>query len=122
MTAINITGSQVGLLSNLLDGAALRHRVIANNIANINTPGFRQLSVSFEDALAQALDRGNMDKALQMQPQIVFGVGGATRLDGNNVDIDLEMGDLAKNTLFFRTVNQVLANQLGILRSAITGQ
>jgi flagellar basal-body rod protein FlgB len=122
MTAINITGSQVGLLSNLLDGAALRHRVIANNIANINTPGFRQLSVSFEDALAQALDRGNMDKALQMQPQVVFGAGGATRLDGNNVDIDLEMGDLAKNTLFFRTVNQVLANQLGILRSAITGQ
>lgn len=106
----------------MLDVAALRHQVIANNIANINTPGFRQLSVSFEDALDKALTKGNMAEIQRVGPKIVEGLGGATRLDGNNVDVDLEMGDLAKNTLFFRTINQALANQLGILRIAISGR
>ena len=43
----------IDVLSRVLDTAALRHRVIAQNVANVNTPGYRRLEVTFEDELAK---------------------------------------------------------------------
>src|ERR1700682_507083 len=45
-------GQTVGMLKNAMDGASTAHGVIANNIANVNTPNFRRADVSFKDALA----------------------------------------------------------------------
>ena len=122
---MDVTGSQVDVLARLLDVASLRHGVIAQNVANINTPAYRQQEVGFEDKLRRALERGDpaaVASALRAEPQVGEGVGGADRLDGNNVDIDQEMGALTKNTLLYRLYGQVLASQLGQLRSAIVGQ
>src|SRR5438270_3040004 len=47
-------GQTVGMLKNAMDGAGTAHAVIANNIANVNTPDFRRSDVSFKDALAAA--------------------------------------------------------------------
>jgi flagellar basal body rod protein FlgB len=55
-------------------------------------------------------------------PQVVLGAGGAERADGNNVDIDLEVGRLQKNSLYFRVYTQLLATQLAQFRSAIAGR
>ena len=48
------------VLSSALDGLSLRQRVIADNIANVDTPGFRATSVDFESSLAAAIDNGEM--------------------------------------------------------------
>jgi flagellar basal-body rod protein FlgB len=109
-------------LSRLLDVADLRHRVLAHNVANVNTPGYRRLEVTFEDALAQRLAQGDPRAALAIKPEVVEGRGGIERVDGNNVDLDIEMGHLNKNTLLFRTLAQVLAVKLAALRSAISGR
>jgi flagellar basal-body rod protein FlgB len=116
---MNVIGSQVDLLAKMLDVSDLRHKVLAQNVANVNTPGYHQLDVSFEDAFGRALSSG---RGLQVKPDIVQGKGGTERADGNNVDIDGEMGRLAKNTTLYKTYAQILAVQLAMMRSAIMGQ
>jgi flagellar basal-body rod protein FlgB len=114
--------SQFDLLSSLLDTAALRHRVIAQNVANVNTPGYRRQEVQFEDALAQALKSGSDPGAHSVQPRIVEGKGDVGRADGNTVDIDAEMGRLSKNNILYRFFGQVLNGNIATMRSAITGK
>ena len=52
----------LNLLSHVLGAAGLRHRVIAQNIANVNTPGYRRLEVTFEEDLARALQTPGCDR------------------------------------------------------------
>jgi flagellar basal-body rod protein FlgB len=114
--------TQVGLLAKLLDVTHARHEVIARNVANVNTPGYRRQDVQFEQAFAKALTSGPSGAALAVQPKIVLAAGGVERRDGNNVDIDWEMGQLAKNSLLYKVYAQVLAVQLAQMRSAVSGR
>src|SRR5439155_20002965 len=97
--------AQSELIGKMLDAAALRHRVIAQNVANVNTPGYRRLQVTFEGELERALQRGGGTG--RVQPQVVEAPGGTARADGNNVDIDREMGQLMKNSMLFNAFTQV---------------
>jgi flagellar basal-body rod protein FlgB len=119
---MNVTGFQVDLLARLLDATSLRHKVIAENVANVNTPGYHQMDVSFEDLLSRSLTSGRMDQALGTKPKVIETKGGTVRPDGNNVDIDKEMGRLTKNTTLYNVYAQILAVQLAQMRSAISGQ
>ncbi len=56
---MTVTTCQIELLSKLLDVASMRHQVIAQNVANVNTPGYHGLDVSFEDAFARQLRSGD---------------------------------------------------------------
>lgn len=114
--------SQIGVLAKLLDVSHARHEIIAQNVANVNTPGYRRQEVRFEDAFAQALAVGDARQALALQPAVVTPSGGVERADGNNVDIDKEMGGLAKNSLLYKVCAQILAVQLAQTRSAISGR
>jgi flagellar basal-body rod protein FlgB len=113
---------RIQLLSRLLDVASMRQDVIAQNVANLNTPGYTTQEVNFEDALKDALAPGSAMKMGDVAPQVVDGTGGMTRADGNNVDVDLEMTRLQKNAIYFQIYAQMLANDLAEFRSAIRGQ
>jgi flagellar basal-body rod protein FlgB len=76
-------------IGSALSGLAARQRVIADNIANINTPGYQARRVEFEDALRSALADGG-DAAVT--PQVARSLE-PTRLDGNNVNLDDETLD-----------------------------
>src|SRR5438132_684714 len=117
---MTINAENMNLLSRLLSAAALRHDVIAQNIANVNTPAYQTLEVSFEDALQGAMATGSEASPETVSPQVVQGTGGVERADGNNVDIDLEIGRLQKNTLYFKIYTQLLAGELAQFRSAIS--
>ncbi len=110
------------LLSRLLDVASLRHRVIAQNVANVNTPGYRRLAVDFEEAFTRAVADGDPTALLQVQPAVVENDDAPERADGNNVDLDNELSALEKNTLLYRTFAQIIASQVATQRSAIQGQ
>lgn len=99
-------------LSQLLDVAGLRHRVISQNVANVNTPGYRRLEVTFADTMSQTARPVTKVEA----------VDGPERADGNTVDIDREMGDLSRNGLLYQAASQLLASRLSALRSAIAGR
>ncbi len=110
------------LLARLLDVYSVRHRVIAQNVANVNTPGYHQLDVDFEDAFARALAHQDPAALTRVRPTVVENATGPERADGNNVDIDFEMARLNKNTLLYRTFAQIIASHVATQRSAITGQ
>jgi flagellar basal-body rod protein FlgB len=111
--------AQMPLLARLMDATSLRSDVISQNIANVNTPGYRAQEVRFEDELAKALGRGS----IQSPDAVVQPMEGlTTRDDGNNVDIDREIGDSAKNSLLFELYAQLLSTQISQMKSAIKGQ
>lgn len=119
------------VLEKALDTATLRQRTIAHNIANVNTPGFKRYQVSFEDQLNQALGfepglplyRTNPYHLSLSSPELVPRVSRdnstTMRQDGNNVDIDREMVDLAQNSLNFNVAVQQLNTRLAMLRYVI---
>ncbi|HHV61032.1 MAG TPA: flagellar biosynthesis protein FlgB [Firmicutes bacterium] len=106
------------VLSKALDGLSLRHEVISNNIANVNTPGFKAGEVNFEEALRSALNEGEAALA-RFQPQVE--VAPLTyRVDQNSVDIDREMGKLADNALTYSAVAELVSARFRILSTAIS--
>ena len=129
------TGGNFGLLEKSLAAASVRQRVSANNIANANTPGFKKSAVVFEDLLQQALAGGgpglrqartheyHLSKTAltpeQVQPQIVTSNATAIRNDGNNVDIEAEMANIAQNNLYYNALAQQLSARLNSLKTAI---
>lgn len=112
----------------------LRQELIASNIANAETPGYKAKKIDFEEALARALD---VDDELKMktsdskhfnvggggfnnlQPEIYEDSNGIQSLDGNNVDRDQEMADMAENKIMYDASVQLLNKKLGLLKYAI---
>jgi flagellar basal-body rod protein FlgB len=72
-------------LESALDGLAMRQRAIANNIANVNTPGYQARRVAFEGALASSVKDGNGQAAASVSSSLE-----PTRLNGSNVNMDTE--------------------------------
>ncbi len=116
-----------------LNAASERQNVIANNLANIDTPGFKQSSVVFEDLLNESLQQGdtlpltrtnpahfgNPDPT-QVQPQIETETNTSIRPDGNNVAMDQQMTELAKNGIYYNALTQQISSQLALLRMVIS--
>jgi len=119
---MDVQASQLQVLSKLLDVANLRHRVIAQNIANVNTPGFHRLGVSFEEVFTKKLGTATTQELNAIQPKVLETGGGPPRADGNDVDVDAEMGRLTKNALLHNIFTQILAGNVATMRSAITGR
>lgn len=112
------------VLSKTLDTAAARQRTIANNIANVETPGFKRSEVSFEDQLRQVLEsksRSEVRKGLRdLSPLRRVDVASPSRPDGNNVNIDAEIAGLARVTLTNKAASVLLEAKIAMLRSAIS--
>jgi flagellar basal-body rod protein FlgB len=120
---MTITTGKIELLTRLLDVAAMRQDVIAQNVANVNTPGYAIMEVNFEDTLREALSSSDWRERLSgVTAEVAPSAKAAERSDGNNVDVDLEMGRLQKNGLCFQAYTQMLANELSQFRAAISGQ
>jgi flagellar basal-body rod protein FlgB len=100
-----------------------RHEILASNIANVETPGYRARDLEFGDALASAFDAAGTGEAgfVASEPRLVDRPSGSMRPDGNTVDIDMEMARLAYNRSSYTTYAEILARRLGALRRAIEG-
>ncbi len=105
-----------------LHGTEKRQSVIANNLANINTPGFKRSDVEFGDALAQALQfSGTAEAVGAVTPIVKTDNVSSMRVDGNNVDIDREASYLAQNQLQFSALMSVTTKNLQTMSNIITG-
>lgn len=126
-----LKSTQVSVLEKALGAASLRHKVISNNIANVNTPKFKKSEVSFEDQLALALNPNTtpiartharhlpLKSGLQVEPTVNTITTTSLRSDGNNVDIDSEMASLSKNSIYYDAVAQQLNKYFSGIKSAI---
>lgn len=106
-----------------LDGLAARHAAISDNIANVNTPGYKRKDVVFEEALARALDDCARNpcggRMAPIEPLLVRETGTSLRADGNNVDIDREAVALADNALRYQALAQYVGGFFAGLKSVI---
>ncbi len=119
---MSVIPSQTSTISGLLDAAATRHRVTSQNLANVNTPAYRRLDVSFEEQLAERIRAGDVADEIDITPEIVSDDQSPSRADGNNVDIDREIGTLNKNAILYQTYMSVLTTKYSQLRTAISGR
>jgi flagellar basal-body rod protein FlgB len=105
-----------------LHGTELRQQVISNNLANVNTPGFKRSDVEFGPALAEALQFSGTSSAVAGVTTVVKTDNQSTmRADGNNVDIDREATYLAQTQLQFSALMAVVTKNLTTMSSIITG-
>jgi flagellar basal-body rod protein FlgB len=101
-------------LTSALDGLAARQRAIANNIANVNTVGYRAQRVTFESALAASVRNGDGSVTATTQTSLE-----PTRLDGNNVNLDTETLSNIDTVLRFQFASNAASAQFASVRSAI---
>jgi flagellar basal-body rod protein FlgB len=103
-------------------GTEARQTVLANNLANVNTPGFKRSDVSFQGALASALGSARGSTAAVDATSLTTTTDSSTsmRADGNNVDTDVESANLSKNQLLFDSVMAIDTKRLHTLDTAIT--
>ncbi len=132
-----LSTNNMGLMQKALGAATIRNDVIANNLANVDTPGFKRSQVLFEDELKKALanDGGipgyvtnpnhipiGAKSATEVTPQVVQDVTTSMKNDGNNVDVDKESADLAKNIIMYNFLIDGIDGEFKKLKSAIVGR
>jgi flagellar basal-body rod protein FlgB len=98
-----------GQLERYMDLLSTRQKLVASNIANVDTPGYRTRDIDFQSEFQSALGT----------PRETEVPGLATKNDGNNVSIDRESRLLAENALRFQMASNLLRGQIRLVRSAI---
>ncbi len=116
---MRIFGPVIQGLGQALDLYQTRHRVLAENIANAETPGYRARDLDFGSALTRAFDGGAEGGAAD-EAQPVVDTRAVVKVDGNSVDIDTEMARLSQNALKIVALSQIIAKKYAGLRAVIT--
>jgi flagellar basal-body rod protein FlgB len=117
------------VIGTAMQAAVLRNEVIANNIANADTPGFKKSRVEFEDSLQKALDKiertGVKDleglSGVDMRPVVMHDAFNY-RVDGNNVDMESEMSGLYQNAARYDALASMAINNNRRVNLVIAGR
>ncbi len=119
----------INVLDKAADASWLRNDAIANNIANVDTPGYKREDVTFESELSKALKHSNyesMDSKVKnltnrdLEARTYKDYSGYSyRLDGNNVDIETENTMLAKNQLMYEGLLNSISQEFSNLQTAM---
>lgn len=113
-----------------LDGLSLRQKMISQNLANVDTPGYQARTIKFEDAV-RAASQGVVEYPLSTTntrhidasgspaagAHSVARAGGSTRADGNNVDIDVELLEMTETGIAYQALTQAASKKLALLKN-----
>ncbi|WP_253701373.1 flagellar basal body rod protein FlgB [Bacillus sp. FJAT-29814] len=120
----------IDILKRALDASALRNNAISNNLANVNTPNYKPQQVIFEEILKQELSGSGFAGTRTNQKHIPIGTSVLSQPmittqpyimqnSGNGVDVDSEMTELTKNSIWYQTLSTQASEQLNLLKTAI---
>jgi flagellar basal-body rod protein FlgB len=119
----------INVLNTSLDAASKRNDIIANNIANVDTPNYKRKDISFETELKNAFANASEDTVDARVKNLNLSSMGQNvytdyselsyRYDGNNVDIDTENGILAKNQIKYNGLMELLNKDFSFLKSVM---
>ena len=122
----------VNVLNRAADAAWQRNEAISNNIANVDTPGYKRQDVAFESVLQKALGNNwyesmdekvsNINLSRLRGRAYVDYANYSYRLDGNNVDIDVEMANLAKNQIYYNAMAKKIGSYIQGVKNVITSK
>lgn len=114
----------INVLNKAAQASWKRNEVIANNIANVDTPGYKRKDVQFESYLQQALlGDGSLDSRVadanlkSLNPTVYTDSAALSyRLDGNNVDIDTESSNLAENQIRYNALLESMTQEFNRIK------
>ena len=125
----NLGGATSALVKLALDGAVMQHKVISNNIANVNAQGYQAQEMSFEEHMSRlSLTQPGTaaDQTLRHQIDALRGKlesGDFVRAAASpDVEVDLEMADLSANVLRYQALLEGLSKRGSLLKMAISGE
>ncbi len=102
------TSNILDLLEAGIGAESLRQKAIAGNIANLETPGYRRIDVRFAELLEKALDSGGKIDLSEIEPQLHQPKQTPVKSNGNDVNLETEVGEMVKNTLRHKAYIRVL--------------
>lgn len=129
---MKLFSNTITTLENALNYSSTKQKVIAENISNADTPNYKAKNVSFNSALQQAIDQSMQAKRTdvrhfdfkgQSSSAIKVTTNNRTSYNnnGNNVDIDQEMSDLATNQIYYNALTERISGKFQSLQSVIRG-
>ena len=104
-------------LEKAIEGAAARQQAIAQNLANVDTPGYQRVDVDFHQTLANAMASGSSLQDVTFSPQ--RDATATVRADGSTVDPDVESAAQARNGLEYEALVQISKARIDIIQSAL---
>lgn len=120
----------INVLDKAADASNTRNEIISNNLANVDTPGYKRKDVSFQTYLEQALfSNDSLDERVAEVNTHLSDFGGliytdsstlSYRLDGNNVDIDTESAMLAENQIRYNALVEQIGQEFARYKTVLT--
>jgi flagellar basal-body rod protein FlgB len=131
MTDPILFGPSLDIYSRALDGLSKRRDVISQNVANVDTPGYKAQKLTFEDALQRVIKNNgsftmkttnqNHLSSSGMGPTALNEIGprsgGAMRADQNNVDIDMELTELTETGLRYQAISNAVGRKFTLIKT-----
>lgn len=124
--------SKIDIIRKAMDATWLKSQAISNNMANVNTPGYKKQTVEFNDVLQSYVDQSNgissglnktntkhMSVNNSIGPSISVDESGQMRVDGNNVDVDKEMAEDAENSIQYNYLTKQISDEFRRIKLAI---
>ena len=119
----------INILDKAADASWTRETLIANNLANVDTPGYKRQDIDFQAVLQNELGRykytsldekvRNLDMS-QLRAEVYTDAAGYSyRLDGNNVDIDTEQVELASEQIKYQALTTSITSEFERLRTVL---
>lgn len=123
--------STIDVVQRSLGGLSLRKDLIAQNIANVDTPGYKAQEVNFESSLKSVMNQGSSltmqstdPRHLNKMPleaadvsQVSLRKGGSERADGNNVDIDRELTEMTETGIRYQGLSTAVTTKINLLKA-----
>jgi flagellar basal-body rod protein FlgB len=117
----NLFGPQVANLSAAMSRTTQRHALLSDNLANVNTPGYKRKDIDFGIELQQAIDAhaGPRDFHLDGSANGVKTDYSDVRVDGSSVDLETEVVSMAETELRYQALTDITARYFGNLKNVI---
>jgi len=109
----------VKLLEAGIKAEGLRQKTIASNMANMETPGYKRLDVRFEDLLDKAVRSADAVDSKDLEPEIFQPEDTPVRSNGNDVNLEAEIGAMLKNSLRHAAYVRLLRKKLSQMEAAV---
>lgn len=116
-----VSDSVSHVLAAALDGVSLRQRVIADNIANVDTPGFRATSVDFETQLQAAIGDGSFEAGTDNVTATTTPTDTPVGANGNNVDLRKETMAAVQSQFQYQILTRAVNDRFNLVKTAATG-
>ncbi|MCE3013608.1 MAG: flagellar basal body rod protein FlgB [Proteobacteria bacterium] len=134
---MNVNDKTMQALSTSLKFREMRQELGTSNVANAQTPGYKATKLDFEEALSRALDvDGNLSMNTaddqhfnvggggfnNLEPEVYENPNGVVSENGNTVDVEAEMAQMAENKIMYDTTVQLINKKLGLMKYTLNNE